>query len=143
MSQDNDEIEQEPVNSFEETDDREEYQVGYKKPPKHSQFKKGEPSPRKGKKRKAYYYDEIFWEVARETIEVNIAGKVKKMSRIEACIRKMAQLALSGDRATLLHYTGAFAGDVAMKNRDASEIARRIKEGSLKIDPKTFEMYET
>lgn len=144
MSEDNDETVGESENTTPDPEKQENYQVGYKKPPKHSQFKKGVPSPRKGKKRKSYYYhyNDIFWEVAREEIEVNLGGKVKKMSRIEACIRKLAQLALNGDRTILMHYIGTFAGDLEMRRRDMNEISRRINEEGLKIDTKTFKFYE-
>lgn len=120
MSDNNDETTPEPENTAPETQDQENYQVGYKKPPKHSQFKKGEPSPRKGKKLNGYYYDEIFWEIARETVKVNIGGRVRRMPRIEACIRLLAQLAINGDRRALIHYLETFAADSALIQSQAS-----------------------
>lgn len=106
------------------------YEVGYKKPPKRTQFQKGVPSVRKGKKKKkGYYYDEIFWQIAREKVGVRIGNKTVRMSRIEACIRRQAQQALSGDQRALTHYLGTFASNSANKQEQgAKEYIRRIME---------------
>lgn len=118
MSEDNEEFKK----TTHGTQDQETYEVGYKKPPQNTQFQKGVPSPRKGKKKKGYYYDEIFWQIAREEIEVNIGSRTKKMTRIEACIRKMAQLAISGDRAALIHFLETFADNSASKKNNHPSI---------------------
>ena len=94
------------------------YKVGYKKPPKDTQFQKGVPSIRKGKKRKNNYYDDMFYEVATEQITVNLGGKTKKMTYVEACLRKKIQLALNGNPKLLIEFLDAYALSSSFKRTD-------------------------
>lgn len=77
------------------------YKVGYGCPPKNTQFKKGQTSPRKGKKFNKQNHDDLFWKTLNEKVSVKIGGKIVRMTRHEACLRKHADLALSGDSRAL------------------------------------------
>jgi len=74
------------------------YDVGYGKPPKASQFKKGQranPNGRpKGSRNLKKILDERMW----EPIEIQENGRVKKMSVIEAMFLRARADALKGDR---------------------------------------------
>ncbi|WP_051335340.1 DUF5681 domain-containing protein [Methylocapsa acidiphila] len=74
------------------------YDVGYGKPPKHSQFKKGVcPNPRGRGKRRDLQVGEIMDKVLNAPVEFRERGKMKKASRIELTIRKLAAAAVKGD----------------------------------------------
>ena|SRR3984893_7173348 len=74
------------------------YDVGYGKPPKHSQFKKGVcPNPAGRGKRCELEVGEILNKVLNAKTEFRERGKLKKASRIELSVRKLAASALKGD----------------------------------------------
>lgn len=65
------------------------HKVGYKSPPLHTRFKKGQSGNPSGKKKKSGKpFGELVKEVANETIPVTLPnGTVKQMSLLEAAIR--------------------------------------------------------
>jgi Family of unknown function (DUF5681) len=70
------------------------YQVGYGKPPKHSQFKKGVcPNPHGRGKPRDLQVGEIMNKVLNAKTEFRERGKVRKASRIELTIRRLAAVA--------------------------------------------------
>jgi hypothetical protein len=74
------------------------YDVGYGRPPKHSQFKKGVcPNPRGRGKRCDLEVGEILDKVLNAKTEFRERGKLKKASRIELSIRRLAASAVKGD----------------------------------------------
>jgi hypothetical protein len=74
------------------------YEVGYKKPPRHSQFKPGNRANPHGRgKRKLRTQAEIFNEVMNHLAEYRQGGKAKRAPRIEVLIRTMGAAALNGD----------------------------------------------
>ena len=66
--------------------------VGYKKPPKHSQYKPGQSGNLKGRPKK--YKSPIS--VLSEPVSMQVEGKVQKVSGFEAAFRKTAQNAIEG-----------------------------------------------
>jgi Family of unknown function (DUF5681) len=74
------------------------FEVGYGKPPKHSQFKKGIcPNPSGRGKRRDLEVGEIMQKVLNAKTEFRDRGQVKKASRIELIIRRLAASATNGD----------------------------------------------
>ena len=74
------------------------YEVGYKKPPRHSQFKPGNRCNPKGRgKRKAETEAEIIKRVLNSPAEFRHRGKSKRAPRIELMIRSLGAAALKGD----------------------------------------------
>jgi hypothetical protein len=74
------------------------YDVGYGKPPRHSQFKKGVcPNPAGRGKRCDLEVGEILNKVLNVKTEFRERGKVKKASRIELSVRRLVASALKGD----------------------------------------------
>ena len=72
------------------------YEVGYKKPPRHSQFKPGNRCGGRGK-RKAETEAEIIKRVLNFPAEFHHGGKSKRAPRIELMIRSLGLKALKGD----------------------------------------------
>jgi len=74
------------------------YDVGYKKPPRHSQFKPGNRCNPKGRgKRKVETEAEILKRVLNFPAEFRHRGKSKRAPRIELMIRSLGAAALKGD----------------------------------------------
>jgi hypothetical protein len=77
------------------------YKVGYGKPPKHSQFQKGVcPNPKGRGKGRDLKLDEIMNEVLHSRIAFRENGRVKRASRLELAIRRLAAKAVKGDAAS-------------------------------------------
>ena len=74
------------------------YKVGYKKPPLHSQFKVGNRANLRGRgKRKVQTEAEIIKRVLNSPAEFRHRGKSKRAPRIELMIRSLGAAALKGD----------------------------------------------
>jgi hypothetical protein len=74
------------------------YKVGYKKPPRESQFKPGNRCNPKGRgKRKFATEAEILKRVLNFPVEFRHRGKAKRAPRIEVMIRSLGSAALKGD----------------------------------------------
>ena len=72
--------------------------VGYRKPPKHSQFKKGVSGNRRGRpKRKPLAASETIDSVLNATAEYRERGQTKAATRRELTIKTHVNLALKGD----------------------------------------------
>ena len=80
------------------------YEVGYKKPPKHGQFKKGQSGNPKGKPKGTRNLKTDLQEELQETIRIKEAGTGKSVSKQRALIKSMMAKAVGGDikAATLL-----------------------------------------
>jgi|SRR5580704_4127783 Family of unknown function (DUF5681) len=74
------------------------YEVGYKKPPIHSQFKKGVcPNPKGRGKRLRYDSKNPFQEIWDTTVEITDHGKRKRISKKEYMIRSWVKSATQGN----------------------------------------------
>lgn len=73
------------------------YEVGYKKPPKDKQFKKGESGNPKGRKPKVLNTKTILKEILTANIEVRIDGKLRSMTGMEAALWSIYRSTLKGN----------------------------------------------
>ena len=74
------------------------YEVGYKKPPRHSQFKPGNCANPHGRgKRKRRTEAEFVHEIMTQPVSFREGGKSKRASRIELLIKSYGAAALNGD----------------------------------------------
>jgi hypothetical protein len=81
------------------SDDQHDYKVGYRRPPKHTRFKKGQSGNPRGRPRKAAPpVEDVFRKVMATPVKLSDGRRV---SVIEAALRKLVKDALSGDRQAL------------------------------------------
>jgi Family of unknown function (DUF5681) len=84
------------------------YEVGYGKPPKGTQFKKGVSGNPKGRPRKAQDFHHELLREFRSSITINENGRRHRISKYSALAKQMTIKALSGNipalRACLDHY---------------------------------------
>jgi Family of unknown function (DUF5681) len=75
------------------------YEVGYKKPPQHSQFKPGNRANPNGRRGKAMRRREsqIVYDIMQGRVDFREGGKPKRARRIEIIIKGYGAAALEGD----------------------------------------------
>jgi hypothetical protein len=77
------------------------YEVGYGRPPKDHQFKSGQSGNPKGRPKGAQSEATILQGILHERIEVQQAGRPRKMSTLKALLLKCRNAALGGDLKAL------------------------------------------
>ena len=82
------------------------YPVGYKRPPRHTQFKRGVSGNAKGRPKGAKNFATVLEEELRALIEVTENGRRKRISKREAIAKQTVNRAAAGDHkatSTLLN----------------------------------------
>jgi replication-associated recombination protein RarA len=77
--------------------------VGYRKPPKHSQFKKGESGNLKGRPRGSLNLATVLERTLREQIVTNQNGRRTVITKLEAAIKELVNQAAAGDARAMRH----------------------------------------
>ena len=89
------------------------YEVGYGKPPKATQFKKGQSGNPSGKKKPASLEDILKRTLAAQ-VTASIDGKKQSLSMMEAIVQALVRKAVTGDLAaikTVVQAAAAFADE--------------------------------
>ncbi len=77
------------------------YEVGYKRPPRPTQFVKGQSGNPKGRPKGSQNVSTIVLKAGRERVRVTSNGRTKTITKKEALIKQVVNKALSGEaRAT-------------------------------------------
>jgi hypothetical protein len=120
------------------------YDIGYGKPPRHSQFKKGVSGNPRGRPKEAKGVKTIVRDVLESKVAVQMASGPKRMSKLELAIHKQVEKACKGDLrafvAVLKHYDngdsskagGSHVGQIshALSATDV-EILKRFRDETL------------
>lgn len=77
------------------------YDVGYRKPPREHQFKKGRSGNPKGRKRGALSLSALMAKELFALITISENGRVKKITKVEAALKQLVNKAAQGDRHML------------------------------------------
>lgn len=104
------------------TDDTKDgYEVGYGKPPKSGQFKKGQSGNRKGRPPGAKGFAASLKRELESTVTVREGNREVKMSKAEAAAKRLVASALKGDMkalAMLTKFDAELAGQVEAASAD-------------------------
>lgn len=73
------------------------YEVGYKKPPKKSQFKPGQSGNSKGRSKGSKNLKTVVQEEAYSKIPIKEGGKSKTVTKVEALMKSMLAKGIKGD----------------------------------------------
>src|SRR5215470_18061422 len=73
------------------------YEVGYRKPPRHTQFQKGQSGNPGGRPRRAKRLEELALHEAYRATIVMADGRAEPMPAIQAVLRRQLQIAASGN----------------------------------------------
>ena len=79
------------------------YEIGYRRPPKSGQFKKGKSGNPKGRPTGSGNFLTLLEQELEQKISVNENGKKKTITRMQAMIKRMVADALQGDRRVLMN----------------------------------------
>jgi len=77
------------------------YEVGFGKPPRQTQFKKGQSGNPQGRPRGARNMATLFTQALKERVTVTENGRRRSISKQEALVKHLVNKALSGDRRLL------------------------------------------
>jgi Family of unknown function (DUF5681) len=77
--------------------DDKEYRVGYRKPPREHQFKKGEPQEFRRRAKRIATPRETLARLANQQVTISERGKTRKVSTVEAIFLRLQSQALGGD----------------------------------------------
>lgn len=86
------------------SDATKDYEIGYKKPPIHTQFQKGQPRPARKPKPYEPTSRELMAKVLSEERMIRISGRKQKMRNYEIILLRLAEKAPSSSRLQALHY---------------------------------------
>lgn len=78
------------------------YEIGYRRPPKTSQFTKGKSGNSKGRPKGSKNFVTLLEKELSQAIVVNENGKRKSITRLQAMVKKMVAGALQGDQKAVL-----------------------------------------
>jgi hypothetical protein len=79
------------------SDEKSDYQVGYGRPPQHTQFKPGESGNPRGRPRGAKNFFVLLEEELKQRVIINENGRRRKISKRAAIVKHMVNKTLSGD----------------------------------------------
>ncbi len=121
------------------------YEVGYKKPPRRTRFAKGQSGNPKGRPKGAKGLANLVTKIGRERIRVQVNGRPRTVTKLEAIVMQLANKAISGeDRAAkeILNLHSLYEGiepdgahDVVPHERDLlvmESIAKRFKQAKAR-----------
>jgi len=77
------------------------YEVGFGKPPRQTQFKKGQSGNPQGRPHGAKNMATLFTQALKERVTVTENGRRRSISKQEALVKHLVNKALSGDRRLL------------------------------------------
>jgi hypothetical protein len=100
-------LEQAPPGSAPKTVENIAYEVGYGRPPKHSQFRKGQSGNPKGRPKGAKGFNTIVRETMTSKLKIRTANGRKSVTNVQALMMQALESALKGsrqDRHELLRY---------------------------------------
>ena len=118
------------------------YEVGYAKPPKHTQFKKDQSGNPKGRPKGRRNMRTIVKDVLDSTVTITENGRTRRIKFLEAFVRRLAVKALSGstrDQNMLLKVINDYAPEL-LKGADLPQL---ITVQYVLPDGKTMESYDS
>ena len=77
--------------------------VGYRKPPKHTQFQPGQSGNPEGRRKGSTNFKSDVKRTLQSTVRVNKDGRARKVSTQRASLMVLREMALSGDRHAIQH----------------------------------------
>jgi Family of unknown function (DUF5681) len=80
------------------TEQDQEYEVGYKKPPQRTRFRKGESGNPNGRSKGSKNLATLLEKELRQRVVINENGRRRSITKQEAMVKHLVNKALSGDR---------------------------------------------
>ena len=99
------------------------YDVGYGKPPKHSQFKPGQSGNPRGRPSGSKSLSTLLRKALNERIEVNKGGKRIKRSKLDVAIEQLVNKAAGGDLKAFIQLSQHL---VRLEDAEAAKQAKSV-----------------
>lgn len=87
------------------------YEVGYRKPPEHSRFKKGVSGNPRGRPHVPTTVTSIVERIVLRKVKATVDGRETSMSMIEASLLQLAKRAMAGDPKAIKFYLDLIDND--------------------------------
>lgn len=97
------------------------YEIGYRKPPRHSQFKPGRSGNPKGRPKAAKGLQSIVRDTLTQKVAVRTATGTKKISKIEAVLQKTLEQAMKGNPRALAELLKLYSNAVPEEKQPAQK----------------------
>lgn len=105
---------------------KEKYAVGYGKPPKHTQFKKGTSGNKKGRPKGTKNFETLFQEEINQSIVITENGQRRRITKGKAIAKQLTNKAATGDLKAI-QQTMHFSRELGDSTRDPSQKPRPLK----------------
>jgi hypothetical protein len=105
--------------------------VGYGKPPKHAQFRKGQSGNLRGRPKGALNLATVLQRVLREEVVINKNGRREVLTKLEVAIAQLVSKATSGDGQAIRYLCQLVAS--AEERSVAAEPATQLSEKDQKV----------
>jgi hypothetical protein len=99
--------EKETPDNHDENETLDSYEVGYRKPPKHTRFKKGVSGNPNGRPKKALDFDTALLREARTLMTINENGRQRRVSKHDVVVKQLMNNAMKGNSSGLRMYLDA------------------------------------
>jgi hypothetical protein len=99
------------------------YEVGYKKPPRHTQFKKGESGNKGGRPKRSVDIKASVKKMLSDPVSVRIDGKATKMSTLDATLATLRTNMLKGDLKAFMAFikVASLAGIISVPQEEETD----------------------
>jgi hypothetical protein len=81
--------------------DESDYSVGYKKPPRRTQFKKGQSGNPRGRPKGKRSWEERVQRAFEEEVSISVNGRSKRLTKFEVALMQVINKAAAGDLRAL------------------------------------------
>ena len=121
----------------------ENYEVGYGKPPKRTQFQKGWSGNPNGRPKGALNFTTVFLRTLREKVSTTENGKKKIITKLEASLKQLVNKAASGDLRAFSEVKAMAISVEQSANQDTTEQQEGLNELDQKAVLNILKRYNT
>lgn len=101
---------------------KESYEIGYRRPPKNGQFKKGQSGNPKGRPKGSKNFITLLEQELDQKITVNENGRKKEITRMQAMVKRLVADSLQGNLRTTIAMVGLLQRHGKLDEADAGEM---------------------
>lgn len=98
------------------------YEIGYRRPPKNGQFKKGESGNPKGRPKGSKNFMTLLEHELDQKITVNENGRKKEITRMQAMVKRLVADSLQGNLRTTIAMVGLLQRHGKLDETDTEEL---------------------